>query len=248
MSVRAYFSSPRRRRRAVKLAIVTLAALGVALLLAFDRNTVPREPADKQSNEPAFVPKDVPQVRLPRSAYYKARDVAFRFIATAVERKHLDQSCRLVTRHMMQGMTCRQWQTEDIPVVPYDADESLSKYVFDFSFRNSVGIKVALFPKPRADLRPSVFRIDLERKGPHSPWLVDDWQPAGVTPSLAGGTSPAPATVTPSLSATWLLVPVGIFGLLLLVPLTIGVRDWRRRRRADAAYPPGPLPPLRSQR
>src|SRR5438270_6162094 len=136
MTVRAYFSSPRRRRRAVKLVIVGLAALGVALLLAFDRNTVPRDAADKQSNEPAFVPKDVPQVRLPRGDYYRAREVAFRFIATAVERKHLDRSCHLVTRHMMQGMSCRQWQTEDIPVVPYDADASLSKYVFDFSFKN----------------------------------------------------------------------------------------------------------------
>ena len=144
---------------------------------------------------------------------------------------------------MMQGMTCHQWQTEDIPVVPYDADETLSKYVFDYSYKNTIGMKVGLFPKPGVHLRPSVFRVQLERTGPHARWLVADWQPAGVSPSLAGGAS-VPRDTTGSLAATWLLVPAAIFALLLLVPVSIAVREWRRRRRADRAYPPSPLPPL----
>ena len=144
---------------------------------------------------------------------------------------------------MMQGMTCHQWQTEDIPVVPYNADETLSKYLFEYSFKNTVGIKVGLFPKPGVHLRPSVFRVELARTGPHARWLVADWQPAGVSPSLAGGGG-VPRDTTASLAATWLLVPAGIFAVLLLVPVSIAVREWRRRRRADRSYPPSPLPPL----
>ncbi len=244
MSVRAFFSSPRRRRRALKLGLLLSAGLAVALLIAFDRNTARQDKAaDKLSPTPATVYKDVPLVRLGRSEYFKARDVAVRFIQTAVERKHLERSCGLVTHTMMQGMTCHQWQTEDIPVVPYDADETLSKYVFEYSYKNTVGMKVGLFPKPGVHLRPSVFRVQLERTGPHARWLVADWQPAGVSPSLAGGAS-VPRDTTGSLAATWLLVPAAIFALLLLVPVSIAVREWRRRRRADRAYPPSPLPPL----
>ena len=244
MSVRAFFSSPRRRRRALKLGLLLSAGLAVALLIAFDRNTARQDKAaDKLSPTPATVYKDVPLVRLGRSEYFKARDVAVRFIQTAVERKHLERSCGLVTHTMMQGMTCHQWQTEDIPVVPYDADETLSKYVFEYSYKNTIGMKVGLFPKPGVHLRPSVFRVQLERTGPHARWLVADWQPAGVSPSLASGAS-VPRDTTGSLAATWLLVPAAIFALLLLVPVSIAVREWRRRRRADRAYPPSPLPPL----
>ena len=248
MSVRDFFSSPRRRRRALKLGLLLSAGLGVALLIAFDPNTARQDKAaNRFSSTPATVYKDVPQVRLARAEYFKARDVAVQFIQTAVERKHLERSCGLVTRHMMQGMTCHQWQTEDIPVVPYNADETLSKYVFDYSFKNSIGMKVGLFPRPGTHLPPSVFRVDLERRGPHGRWLVDDWQPAGVSPSLAGGGSVPRDTFSP-LAATWLLVPAAIFAFLLLIPIAVGVREWRRRRRADQAYPPGPLPPLRGSR
>ena len=224
-----------------------LAALGLGLLIAFQRNTVHVDKAaNRFSNTPATVYPDLKQVRLPRSEYYKARDVAIAFIATAVERKHLERSCSLVTRKMMEGMTCRQWQTEDIPVVPYPVDETLTKYSFDYSFKNSLGMKFAVFPKPTARVRPSVFRLDLERTGPHRPWLVDDWQPAGVPAQLADGGSVASSGSDTSLAATWLLVPAGIFGLLVLVPIVIGLRGWRRARRADRQFPPGSLPPLRS--
>jgi hypothetical protein len=41
----------------------------------------------------------------------------------------------------------------------------------------------------------------------------------------------------PGLSAAWLFVPVaGVVGLILLVPLVLVVRGWRRRVRADRAY------------
>ena len=75
MSVRAFFSSPRRRRRAIKVGVVLLAALGLGLLIAFQRNTVHVDKAaNRFSNTPATVYPDLKQVRLPRSEYYKARD------------------------------------------------------------------------------------------------------------------------------------------------------------------------------
>lgn len=246
MSVRDFFSSPRRRRRALRLAVVLLIALAVALLIAFDRNTVGASKDDRLSSQPATVYKAEKQVRLPRSDYYKARDVAIAFIRTAVERKSLAKSCGLVTRKMMQGMTCHQWRTQDIPVVPYDPDERISKYSFDYSFPTSVGIKFALYPKAGDRVPPTVFRIDLERRNRHARWLVDDWQPAGLPPQLSGGNSFSDTGSGPTLGARWLLLPLGIVLALLLVPVGIGLRAWRRGRRAARAYPAGPLPPLRS--
>jgi hypothetical protein len=246
MGVRAFFSSPRRRRRTIKLGLLLLSALGLALLFAFDRNTVPQE-KQSFSSTPATVYKDIPQVRLNRPDYFKARDVAVAFIQTAVARKHLERSCALVSRQMMQGMTCRQWQTQDIPVVPYQADETQSKYLFDYSYKNSVGMKVALFPQPGSHLRPSVFHVQLTRNGRHGRWLVDEWQPAGVSAPLAGGGS-LPSNTGSPLGATWLLVPAAIFFSLLFIPVAVGLREWRRRRRADRAFPPSPLPPLRGSR
>jgi len=39
-----------------------------------------------------------------------------------------------------------------------------------------------------------------------------------------------------SLSARWLLVPAGVFALILLVPIVIGIRSWHANSRATRDY------------
>src|SRR5919201_3290669 len=244
MRVRGFLASPRRRRRLFRLGILLACGLALGLLISFGGNTARQDKAATEfSKTPPTVYPDVKQERLPKSDYFAARDVAFAFIRTAVERKHLERSCGLVSRNMREGMTCRQWESGTIPVVPYPVDETLTKYAFDFSFPNSIGMKFALFPTAGSQLKPSVFRLDLVRAGPHK-WLVDDWQPAGVPPQLSDGASAAPSGPDNSIGAVWLLVPVGIFGLLVVFPIGLGARGWWRARRADRRHPADPLPPL----
>src|SRR6266567_2907034 len=95
MSVRAFFSSPRRRRRALKLGVLLSAGLAVALLIAFDRNTARQDKAaDKLSPTPATVYKDVPLVRLGRSVRRGRDAVEVRF-RVLVQKHHRDEGWAL---------------------------------------------------------------------------------------------------------------------------------------------------------
>src|SRR5919108_1403561 len=112
MRVRDFLASPRRRRRLFRFAILLGFGLALGLLISFGGNTAHQDKEGTQfSKTPPTVYPDVKQKTLPKSDYFAARDVAFAFIRTAVERKHLERSCLLVSRNMMEGMTCRQWKS-----------------------------------------------------------------------------------------------------------------------------------------
>jgi len=85
--------------------------------------------------------------------------------------------------------------------------------------------------------------------GPNRRWLVDYFQPretlvtAGDRP--ASGPQPKDPGLGPHLAQRWLLVPLGIFLLILLVPLGLGLRHWSQGRAAERAFGDSrELPPL----
>jgi hypothetical protein len=113
----------------------------------------------------------------------------------------------------------------------------------DGSYKNTVYLEVAVWPKAGHDLSPMVFYLDERRVHTNrgDRWLVSDWQPApGAAQVVQGNTRRTPFTPVPPaeniLSVRWLLVPLGVFLLILFVPATIAVREWRRNRRATRAY------------
>jgi hypothetical protein len=172
------------------------------------------------------------------------RDVAAHFIETAVYRRHLDDAYDLAAPVLRAGMSRREWRTGNIPVVPFPASQVAEiKWTLDYSFPRRLGMKVALISKPNAPETGLVAHMELMSvgRGAHRRWLVDSWVPMGGGQALQRAISPLGQATgkspSPQLSAAWLLVPIGLIcGLILMVPIGLGVRGWVRHSRATRAY------------
>lgn len=161
-------------------------------------------------------------------------EVASKFVSTAVARKHIDDSWELTAPSLKDGYTKRSWARGNIPVVPYPVGGA--RWDVSSSVTNEVDLQVALFPKPKHKVKPTVFDLTLHRygSGKHTRWLVSSFMPV---PNLGGGgggaaaTGPVAENMAAHTSGIWLLVPLGGFlGLLLLVPATLGLKSLRARR------------------
>jgi hypothetical protein len=117
------------------------------------------------------------------------------------------------------------------------------KWKLDYSYKDRVGLEVYLQPKPTAKVGGLAYNVELHEVGApqHRHWLVDYWTPAGQqapAPSKQAAGAFRPLVQTKAgLGAIWLVLPIGlVFGLIVAVPLVLGIRGWRRRVRADRAY------------
>jgi hypothetical protein len=166
------------------------------------------------------------------------------FVETAVRRQHAERAYELVGPNLRGTTTRDEWQSGDIPVVPYPVDDA--RWKFDYSYANEIGLQVAVFPQPGTAVRPAVFNLSLRSVGSGAKrrWLVDSWSPrggGGARPSRSEGSSfrvglaPPPSAST-SLGAIWLLVPAALVALALLVPAALFVVERIRSRRAQRAY------------
>jgi hypothetical protein len=174
-----------------------------------------------------------------------ALTTARRFLRTAVVREHVEDSWHLVAPSLREGYTKKTWATQDIPVQPYPVDAA--KWGVQYSWEDTVMLRVALFPRHGVDVPAAVFDMQLRAfgKGDRRRWLVDSWTPASYTgvPSGPLGTSarnPAPPPKAEGeLGAGWLALPLGILALVLVVPIGFGILGWRRDRRAVRRYEAG---------
>ena len=153
---------------------IVVLVLGVAtLLIVFFRNT--GDTKETFSNEPAQTftqPKTT-------AVDPEARRVAGRFILTAVARKNLAASYKLVHPDLKQGMTLAQWTKGDIPVVYYPTGNlDFASYKIDHSLADDVVLEVLLVPGKGSDQKPASFFIGLKRVGGEKgPWKVYYWAP-----------------------------------------------------------------------
>jgi hypothetical protein len=184
--------------------------------------------------------------------------VAEYFVATAVTRKNLAASWEVISPTFpgKSEYTKKQWaKAKSLPFVPYDADRA--KWRPDYSFKNEVGFKVALFPPKGSEERAAVFDIDLVRRGhgKNRRWLVDYFAPTGQTISTTearsgggggGGTRAGglpnlnPVGESHRISTGWILLPIGILGLAVLFPLALGISYVVRVRRAERDFARAP--------
>jgi len=240
--VTGLLSSARIRRRFFWGGIFVLVAGGVAALVIAFPSPKP-EKAEKVSNAPA----DIVNVPKNKSFHGRASDVlgvARAFVVTAVARHHMDASWKLTAPAMREGFTKRTWVKGDIPVVPFPV--YTARWQLSYSYAHEVGLRVVLFARPKAKVHAVVFDMTLlqskKKEGP--PWLVSTITPApsasgdfvenwaqivrGSNPGKSEKETEASPKVTASHSGTiWLLLPAGIFGLLLVVLATVGIRSWR---------------------
>lgn len=226
--------SPRRRRRLLWLAVIVLLGSVTALLAIRYPNTGTREPG-VISNRPASVGLRRASVPFTGARRDAARHVARVFLAYAVLRKDPARAWGIAAPSLREGMTRADWQTGNIPVVPYPAQALLvAKWRLWYSYADRVGFEVGLFPKPRAIERATTFTLELTAfgRGSRRHWLVSSWAPAPVlTPPPDSEPSSLVAAVpvrASPLDSYWLIVPLGLLVLVLLVPVGIGMREWRR--------------------
>jgi hypothetical protein len=246
-------ASPRRRRRLVWLGVLIAVGLLVGLSLAFLRNTASPDKEKFTKGAPRVEAKDVVAPHTHRERV-SALGVAIEFLRTAVLREHIDRSWSITEPSLRVGYTRRAWDSgNSLPFPPYHFAQV--RWRPDYSYRNSIGLVIALFPAKTEHQKPAVFYLDLRKhgQGKHERWLVSEFAPApaeGSTPipASAGSTlhlslAQSPAAKAP-LSAAWLLVPLSALSLIVLVPLGLGIRGLIRSRRAARAYEAKVLPPL----
>jgi hypothetical protein len=243
--VRRFFSSPRRRRRALKVGIVLAVAALAAIAGVFFSNTGHSNEAPFTKEKVQVVAPNPQTVKLSKGDARAALVVAAQFVATAVLRNHTERSYDLSDAAFHQGLTRTQWKTGDIPVAPYNKDDlDVVKWKLDYSYKDRVGLEVYLQPKPTAKVGGLAYNVELHHVGPpqHRRWLVDYWTPAGQqgpapSKAAASGTFGTPVQTKARLGAIWVVLPIGlILALILSVPIVLGIRGWRRRVRADRAY------------
>jgi hypothetical protein len=248
--------SPRWRRRLIKVAVVLafipLAYIGIRL-------STPGSPENANGPEvPNYVqPKRSPFTAEERSA---VRPVLAQFIRYAVAREDVAKSWDLAGPDLREGMTHKEWDTGAIPVVNYPAaHRGLGSWSYvKYSYTNTVGLEVFVFPKPGSGY--SAMTADAEVvKDNDGRWRVNYWMPERFhgPPALSAKqlkaarktarayksksksksktkktAAPEPAAAQPTRTkGVWWLVPVGLLSLIILAPLAMLLVGWFRNRR-----------------
>ncbi len=114
-----------------------------------------------------------------------ARQVAGKFILTAVARTDLAASWKLAHPDLRQGLTLEQWKTGEIPVVPYPvASIEQARFRVEEAYPNQLLIEVALIPSAGSNQRGAIFHLGLKdaARGAQRHWLVDYWMPRWSPP------------------------------------------------------------------
>ena len=169
-----------RSRRLLLWSLLGMGLLaGIAALFAFGPNQ--NAPPQVFSDEPVIVPET--PVKAPLTD--EARQVAARFVQTAVARENLAEAWTLVGPNLRGGLSREEWLTGNNPVVPYPIDKlEIAPYKIDYSYTDSALIEIALIPRKGAGVRALVFFLTLRKlgTGPSAHWVVDNWVPRASVP------------------------------------------------------------------
>lgn len=170
-------TSPRVNRLLPWIALAVLLAGVVAVLIAYDRNTVRANPNNKVSNQPAQKEKPLGKaIHLPAGA----RQVAARFIDAGVRGKNPVLAYKLSAPNgdirsgyssLKQWM--HDWRTTGVPIAPYPATNS-GQMLIDYSRQKEIQLEFALLPKKGSPQKPQTFLMVLDKIGGR--WLVSSWQ------------------------------------------------------------------------
>jgi hypothetical protein len=179
------------------------------------------------------------------------------FVNHAVKRADTAAAYDVVAPEMRPGITRKQWARGNIPVYPFPARGTTHPWNILYVTRDEVGLELQLNPREGVTKQgPIIFHIYL-RPLRGGKWLVDSFMPVATLAPLGAkkskvlsvrdfspgadgdGRSASPVQI----SRFWLLVPVGVFGLVLVGLALWGVTSGIRNRRL-AAPRGGALPPL----
>jgi hypothetical protein len=235
--VRRRLQSHRFRRRlfggSVFVAVTGVVVVGSILIGNTGRDLGQH---DQPTGGKPWVYREPKKLRLTNALRQRLLAESLQFVQTAVTRADVDRAYDLASPGLREGMTRREWNTGNIPVVPYHAAGIIGWNV-GYSYTDEVALNLALVGEKGADTVGKSFTIDLKRYGDR--WLVDSWTPNGISGSTNVISLHKLANEPPPkapLAATWLLVPLSVLGLVLAVPVALGIRAWLIARRALRAY------------
>jgi hypothetical protein len=231
--------SPRKRRR-LGWAGLALAALGTTIGAFLLLPGAPPPPRETFSDEPADIYVPQKPIKLDGRARAEIGETLERFVQAGLGRRDPTAAYRLATPQLRGGSSLRDWRRGELPVFPYLAREGDGRaWTKDYAFGDTVGVEVFLHPAPSERLGPIAFKGSVRRIDGR--WLVDTVVPA-ATFSRDGEKAKVVANVDfqrgdlgagtekAKLNTAWLLIPVGLLGLCVLVPLGIvGLRVKRGR-------------------
>jgi hypothetical protein len=239
--------SPRRRKRFLIAAVVAGVALLATVFGLLFRNTAKPQKETFEQGKAQVTHDQVPK-RLTPADRRAVLSVVNRFVATGVAGKDLSAAYDLSTANFHAGVTREQWVRGANPIYRYP----VYKHGLRISGSYTDDVTVQLYVRARSrKVEPLGVDVDVKAVGTGSKrrWLVDYFQPretlvtAGDRP--ASGPAPKDPGLGPHLAERWLLVPLGIFVMILLIPLGLGVRHWSQGRAAERAFGDSrELPPL----
>jgi hypothetical protein len=236
--------SARTRRRLLQGGIVLGAVVGVAAVVVLlpEAHRKPETFRDVPADVPAPAPKTVAASPALRKVLIGETT---QFVQTAVRRHNLGSSWQLVHPNLKQGLTRKQWLTGAIPVVPFPA-VGIVDWRVDWSYADDVAADVVLEPERKSGLYRKTFTIEFKRVPaghPNGHWLVYSWVPNGVSDALVEDEHKAALQGAlknvkghEGLPAWWVLVPIGFFAAVILLPVGLVLSDRRRLRKAEEAH------------
>jgi hypothetical protein len=248
--------SPRRRKRVVFLVVLTAGGVLAAVLGMHFTNTAHPE---KETFRPgkAQVVREQKPIRLSAAERRAVLAAVDRFVDAAVARHDLAAAFDMTTRNLRGPLSRAQWAKGDIPVYPYPISEHSER--IQAAYRGDVMVQLLLKARRRAKVEPLDVDVELKAagKGRSRRWLVDYYLPRETVGTAAdrraSGPAPKDPGIGPHLTMAWLLVPAGVFLLIVLLPVALGVRHWLAGRAAERQYagerklPPLPAPRQRER-
>lgn len=243
--------SPRRRKRVLIAGVVVGAALVATLVGLQFRNTAEPQKETFQQGQ-AQVTHDPVLRPLAPADRRTILAVVHRFVEAGVAGKDLAAAYDLTTANLHGGVTRAQWERGDNPIYRYP----VYKHGVRIAASYADDVKVQLYVRARSrKIEPLGVDVELIAvgKGPSRRWLVDYFLPreAIVTAGDRPNTGPQPKDpgLGPHLTQRWLFVPLGLFLLILLIPVGLAIRHWAEARAAEREFGDGrklpPLPPRR---
>jgi hypothetical protein len=239
--------SPRHRKRVLIAGAAAGVALVATLLGLHFANTAKPQKETFQQGKAQVTHEQVPK-RLAPADRRAVLAVVNRFVETGVAGKDLAASYDLTTANLHAGATREQWVHGDNPIYRYPVFKHGLR--ISGSYENEVTVQLYVRARSRK-VEPLGVDVDVRAVGTglKRRWLIDYFLPretlvtAGDRP--ASGPQPKDPGLGPHLTQRWLLVPLGIFLLILLVPVGIGLRHWSEGRAAERAFGDSrELPPL----
>lgn len=161
--------------RLLRWSIVAVVALGVTLLIVFDRNSGHPTATPIDLSKPAKVIRTPKTVRQTPAARAAAEATLGAFVRSAVIRRNLAASWPLATPHMKVGTSHADWLAGNLPVVPYpSAAFRTFGLTPKYSYRGIVGYDVLVLPTEDAAGRAAGQQVyECELHDQHARWLVD---------------------------------------------------------------------------